>query len=49
MTGPEFPMLYGFFLVLNHLKREVIVYFVDIGRIVDHHCFKPSVNYTHIS
>ena len=38
--GSEFPRPYAmfFFSSLNGLRSEVIVRFVDIGGIVDHHC-----------
>jgi hypothetical protein len=41
MPGSEFPRPYAmfFFSSLNGLRSEVIVRFVDIGGIVDHHCF----------
>jgi hypothetical protein len=29
--------------MINGLRREVIVRFVDIGRIVDHHCLEGIV------
>ena len=36
---PGFPMSYAwFFFLFNDLRWEVIVCFVDIGWIVDHHC-----------
>jgi hypothetical protein len=39
--GPEFPPSYVMvFLIFNDLKSEVIVCFVDVGKIVDHHCLK---------
>ena len=40
MPGSEFPRPYAmfFFSSLNGLRSEVIVRFVDIGGIVDHHC-----------
>ena len=38
-SGPGFSTLYVVVvLVCNDLRREVIVRFVDIGGIVDHHC-----------
>jgi hypothetical protein len=38
-SGPGFSILYVVVvLVCNDLRREVIVRFVDIGGIVDHHC-----------
>jgi hypothetical protein len=36
-------MPWSFFLMLNKLKWYMIVRFVDIGGIVDHHCKKKSL------
>ena len=38
--GPRFATSYsrGLFFYVHHLRWEVIVHFVDIGQIVDHHC-----------
>ena len=40
--GPGFPMAYIwhglFFVLFSEIRWEVIVRFVDIGRIVSHHC-----------
>ena len=39
--GPGFPPSYVMvFLMFNDLKSEVIVCFVDVGKIVDLHCLK---------
>jgi hypothetical protein len=38
----QFHMSWSFFLLFNCLKREVVVCFVDIGGIVDHHSFKKK-------
>ena len=49
--GPRFPTSYVVVLfVLNSLRSEVTVLFVDIGRIVCHHCLsfiQFSLNFTH--
>jgi hypothetical protein len=41
MPRPGFPTLYVVvFFMFTDLRSEVIVYFVDIGGIVDHHCLR---------
>jgi hypothetical protein len=40
MPGPEFSTPYIIvYFIFNDLGQEVLVHFVDIGGIVDHHCF----------
>jgi len=39
MPGPGFSMSNIVFLMFNDLMRDVIVLFLAIGGIVDHHCF----------
>ena len=43
----EFPLAYVMvFLVNNNLRRDVVVYFVDISGTVDHHCLNGLfINY----
>jgi hypothetical protein len=43
-TKPEPGFPTWFFCVFIHLRREVIVHFVDIGVIVDHHCLNFFIN-----
>ena len=43
-VGPCYPSIYAEILLfmLNDLRREIVVSFVDIGGIVEHYGLKPS-------